>query len=72
MVTLTNLVYRLACTHMHTKAALRASSLHDPQTGKRISPRSMPVSAQAGSDSQPIARKPLLTVAACTPRKLVE
>ena len=56
-------------THVHIQAASHAISLHNPQTYKRISSRSTPVSAEAGLDSQPFARKSRLTAAAGTPRK---
>ena len=55
---------------MHIQAALYAISLHNVQTYKRISSRSTPVSAEAGMDSQPFARKSRQT-AAGTPRKRV-
>ena len=63
---------RAPCTHVDIQAALRADPLHDPQTDKRISPRCTPDSAQAGTESQPSARKSRLTVAARKRRKRVE
>ena len=54
---------------MHTEAALHAFSLHNSQNGKRLSPRSTPVSTQAVSESQAGARISRLAIDAVTPRK---
>ena len=53
------------CTHMHMPAALYADSQDNQRTYMRVSSRSTPVSAQAGHESQPCARKKMATNCCC-------